>query len=442
MSTARFNNIHLGLTQADAIGILNTPIDQLESSSDYYMAAAHLINFPGDQTEFELLKFLASDLQDQSILLAKRKVIEVLARLGSKTSIPSIGLFLDSADKYIVENAVWALQELKCDELHLHKKIVELLEANSQNQRVLIQCLAELNIIESLPLIEILQDSENHGIRGAAISGYAKLSGERMRVNELVDHFTLANQMDRQFGLQDAINCDAIELIPEILTAPVSPAFRMRALKSIWPSGIIDINGLNLFESLNKIIIDHPDGLQLVHRYESEHTEGFLIQELFSTDFSRCYLALQTISKRSPEKIWPLLEERWHADAFNDYGAHYFFMHLFGHIKNWPKYALPAIKDILIEAINNNRPQFLKSIPAAIYSLGCLDPDASKGKLPGWLVCEESPFWQSRYAALIILEKLYSKIDSHKLKLAELAANDPEPYVRMRSSYLLESKHE
>ena len=36
-----FNNIHPELTCAHAYQILTTPIDQLESKSDFYMAAAH-----------------------------------------------------------------------------------------------------------------------------------------------------------------------------------------------------------------------------------------------------------------------------------------------------------------------------------------------------------------------------------------------------------------
>ena len=39
--------MHPGLSQGDAIRLLSTPLEELESQSDPYMAAAHLINFPG-----------------------------------------------------------------------------------------------------------------------------------------------------------------------------------------------------------------------------------------------------------------------------------------------------------------------------------------------------------------------------------------------------------
>ena len=47
----RFDNIHLGLSQEEALRSLTLPEEQLESASDYYMAASHLINFPGGATE-------------------------------------------------------------------------------------------------------------------------------------------------------------------------------------------------------------------------------------------------------------------------------------------------------------------------------------------------------------------------------------------------------
>ena len=53
--TGAFDNIHPGLSQGDAIRLLSTPLEELESQSDPYMAAAHLINFPGRETETALI---------------------------------------------------------------------------------------------------------------------------------------------------------------------------------------------------------------------------------------------------------------------------------------------------------------------------------------------------------------------------------------------------
>ena len=42
----RFSNIFPGLSEARAIEILKTPLEQLEDKSERYIAASHLVNFP------------------------------------------------------------------------------------------------------------------------------------------------------------------------------------------------------------------------------------------------------------------------------------------------------------------------------------------------------------------------------------------------------------
>ena len=138
-----FNNIHPELTCAHAYQILTTPIDQLESKSDFYMAAAHLINFPGNRTEQILLDFLSQPSGEQAVQIAKRKAVEVLGRLGATQSVPVIGQCLESDDIYLVENSVWALQQLKCCDPAIIRQMLSLLQDKTQNLRVLIQCLSD-----------------------------------------------------------------------------------------------------------------------------------------------------------------------------------------------------------------------------------------------------------------------------------------------------------
>ena len=89
--SSSFDNIHPGLSQAGSLQILSTPVSQLDSMSDYYMAASHLINFPGQETEQALILLVETDSEEQALVLARRKAVEVLARLGCKAAIPAIG---------------------------------------------------------------------------------------------------------------------------------------------------------------------------------------------------------------------------------------------------------------------------------------------------------------------------------------------------------------
>ena len=273
-------------------------------------------------------------------------------------------------------------------------------------------------------MIASFQTSDQPGVRGAAISASIRLGGSREQVSVLGEQTLLPNQMDRQSAIQDAINAGATELLPQILRAPVSPVFRMRALRALWPNGRPQNDGLDLIEVLDAMIVDRPEALELVHTYDQAPSVEFLIQEFFGTDFSRSYLALQTLQDHSAEQLWPRLEQRWHAEAHNDYGAHYFFIRLFSMIGPWPDEALGLMHSILSEAITTRRPQFMKSKPAAVLAMAGLnllkDPNTT---MASWLDPQVTPFWQARYAAAMV---------ASPAQLAS-AMDDPEPFVAMRA---------
>ena len=386
--------------------MLMAPLESLESQSDPYMAAAHLINFPGDATEQALLQLVADTEQAQPRRLARRKAVEVLARLDCRDAIPAIGRCLQSDDPYLVENAAFALKELRCQDPEIHATLISLLKQSSQNQRVLVQSLAALGVDQALPSIQKLVEADSPGVRGAAISAVARLGGSRELLQQLEDSMVLPNQMDRQSAIQDAIDAQALELLPQILQAPVSPVFRMRAVKALWPEGVVQLDNLKLLSVLDALVHDRPESLQLVHAYDQTPSDEFLIQEFFGTDFSRCYLALQSLQSRSAEVLWPLLHQRWLDEAHNDYGAHYFFIRLFALLDGaWPQDARVIIQDILEEAIKTPRPQFMKSKPAAVLALSRLGFLHSEAHFKSLLDPSLTPFWECRYAAVMVAPK-------------------------------------
>ena len=82
-------------------------VSEQDSESDFYTAAAHLINCPCAETEKALIDFLQYRITScQSVKITKRKIVEVLARLGCIDAIPVIGKCLWSDDIYLVENTV------------------------------------------------------------------------------------------------------------------------------------------------------------------------------------------------------------------------------------------------------------------------------------------------------------------------------------------------
>ena len=410
------DNIHPGLSQEEAIRLLLQPVDALESQSDPYMAAAHLINFPGHETEKALMALVLDSEQAQPRRLARRKAVEVLGRLGCQPAMDSIAACLSSDDPYLVENSAVALQQLNCTNPEVHQQLSKLLTDPAQNRRVLIQSLAGLGVVDALPAIQALQAVEVPGVRGAAISAAVQLGGPRDQLPKLAEQMLLPNQMDRQSAIQDAINAGGHELLAMILRAPVSPVFRMRAVRALWAQAADAEGGLDLVKALDDLIEDQPQTLELVHAYDQEPTDAFLVQEFFGTDFSRSYLALQTLQQRRAPELWPQLLRRWQEEAHNDYGAHYFFIRLFGSLQGWPPEACSVIRQWLDEAIVTPRPQFMKSKPAAVLAMAALGRDDLD---ENWLDPDQTPFWEVRYAALMRASKT----------LAERALSDPEPFV-------------
>ena len=121
-----FDNIHPELDLNGAIDILTREIEDLDSESDYYMAVSHLVNFPGQPANEALMNFLGRVSTESAVLLAQRKAVEVLARLGVTQARPKIASFLDSSDIYMVENAAWALAQIGCQDQSVHQRLIRL----------------------------------------------------------------------------------------------------------------------------------------------------------------------------------------------------------------------------------------------------------------------------------------------------------------------------
>ena len=400
-----FDNIHLGLGQDDAIEILEKDVQDLDSGSDYYMAVSHLINFPGPAANDALLSFLCKTSTESSVRLAQRKAVEVLARLGVDSAQSKIASFLDSSDIYMVENAAWALARLNCQDRSVHQRLIQLLDDPNQNQRVIIQSLSQLSVITALSRIASLKDHQRSSIRGAAIAATINLSGDRTRLGELSDHLFDSNQMDRQSAVQDVIDAGGIELLPTLLKAPVSPAFRLRAVRALVENSLAKQPKSEALSAVDQVLRDDPRSITVLHHYGDPLPTKLLVEGLFHPDFSRCYLAVQTLRSRNPTELWPLLLKCWER-AKKDYGALYFFMVLFRCMTDWPETAQKKIQDLCFSALDRRWPDFIKFKPASILTLMQYSPEIGCAHLSQWLDPEKSPYWACRYAALLAIEPL------------------------------------
>jgi bilin biosynthesis protein len=435
-----FDNIHPGLTCAEAYKILLAESGDLDSQSDFYMAVSHLINFPGTETESALLRFLERPSSETSIRHAQRKAIEVVARLDSHQAIATIGTFLDSDDIYMVENAAWALAQLNCQDHNLHMKVISLLDDLTQNTRILIQALAKLSVVNAVPSLLKLRDDPRPSVQGAAIAALVQLNGQAGDLGTLGKHLYLSNQMDRQSAVQDIIDSQAVGLLPEVMQAPISPAFKMRAFRCLLDLDNPLLYQPNWISMIDRVLLDQSSNIVVLHRYEDKLAPELLIQSLFHPDFSMCYLAMQSLQELNPETLWPLLRIKWESGAHNDYGAHYFFIQLFGQIKGWSEPALQCISDVLNDAIVDTRPQFRKSSPIAILSFARQFPALLSDLLTSLTSGQAKGSWQMRYATLLSID-MYCSPDiqiQYRQYVEDSAGSDSDAFVRTKATDLLE----
>ena len=114
------------LSKNDALQILKTPLNELKLASDFYKAVFHLAKYPSIETEKALISIVKSESNNQSILIAKRKAIEVLGQMKCKNAIQEIASNLYSKDPYTVENVVLALHQIGFHDSKLHSLISSL----------------------------------------------------------------------------------------------------------------------------------------------------------------------------------------------------------------------------------------------------------------------------------------------------------------------------
>ncbi|MEO1623169.1 MAG: HEAT repeat domain-containing protein, partial [Cyanobacteria bacterium J06632_3] len=198
--------------------------------------------------------------------------------------------------------------------------------------------------------------------------------------------------------------------IPNIAQCPVSMVFRLRGIRLLaqpaLESGQLKFSQIQ--RTLEKVLRDHPSDVALVHTYQQVPAIDGLIQELYGTDFGRCYLGSFTLLKHHAEGAPAALLKSYEAEGYNDYGAHYHMMRLFGWLRMTEAY------DLLVTALHNKEPQFQKSRTAAAIALGELGQSKAVPELQRALTV---PIWDLQYAAILALQQLGESSDAISILL-------------------------
>ncbi len=416
----RFSTL-FNITEDRAIKLLETPLEKLEDPSDRYAAASHLAYFKSDRSIKALIE--AIEVCDDQLYnrITRRKALETLGKFKAHEALDVIIDCLGDDDCYTVENAVWAIGEIGTEDEAILETITSLLDKGGQNYRVIIQTLAKLNYQRAIDTIKIFINDPDQCIASSALAAIARLTNNYEQVHRIIAFVESDSVNARRACIQDLMDLDYYDAIPQIASGPVSLVFRLRAVRHL--ANVAINKGVKTFAEiepyLDQVILDHPDSLQLVHEYDQSPSLEFLIDELYHTDFGRCYLASKTLLEEHADVLPQALFATYDKLAYNDYGGHYHVMKLFGWLKHQPAY------DLLLEALHNKAPQFQKSRAAAAIALGKLgNPEIAESLRENLKL----NIFDLKYGCIIALKELGLSIDPELL-------NDADMLIRAKANY-------
>ncbi len=400
------------LTEEEAISILQIPLDQLTDPSERYLAASYLAFFPTEASIQALISAVSNLDPHLCDRLTRRKAIESLGRLRATESLSVLSQCLEDEDPSVVENAVVAIGEIGTENEEMLEKITQLLEKNNYNYRKIIAILTKLNYQPALAKIRKFTTSSCENIASGAIASIAHLTGDFSQIAKITSFLHHAKGNDRRDCIQDLIDAQYYEGIESIVKCPVSMVFRLRAIRLLTQSGLAQnkLTFNKIKPDLEKVLRDHIKDLKFFYKYDQTPSLEFLINELYDTDFERCYLATKYILELYPKQSPELLIQSYQEKAKKNYSAHYHFIKIFGWLKQDSTY------DLLVnEALQNKAPQFQKSRIAGAISLGEI---GNKKAIPELKKALETNLWDLKYACLIALEKLGDSLNKEHKKEA------------------------
>jgi len=426
-----FNNLPK-INKIEAINILRKPISEVKLLADYYKAVFHLANFPGKESEIVLLDFIKYDCERLEYKIAKRKAIEVLAIFDCKKAIPTIADFLqnDNNDDYLIETAIWSLGKLKCNDLDIINNICSILHKQFYNKRVVIQTLTDLGVRKEIDKIRSLsKDKESsNGVKGASFAALIKLAGEEDKLIYLKEFLRLPNQNDRHCAVQDIISAGHLSVLPFLIKATISPSFKLQAIESLWGNEVVFSENINLINCIDSVILDDPNNIETLEIKNFNNDLSFLIDQLFHTDFNRCYQSIKELIKYPSDKILYCLNNNWDR-AKSDYGALYFFINVYKLLLDkqiFDEFILDKVDFLL----SDKWPNYMKFKSSAIQVLGCLNDTKFYNNINHFSDEEHTPYWKNRYTALLVLQNKEIHIQKEFVKFF---VNDSHRFVRLKA---------
>lgn len=210
--------------------------------------------------------------------------------------------------------------------------------------------------------------------------------------------------------MQDIIDANASSLLGKVVSTPISPFFKLRAIDHLWSKKLDNNDNKELFNIIETTLIDDPNKLALVKSSNHQEDIDSCIKKLFNTDFNVGYIALKILLGKKLSNVFPHLINSWDKIT-KDYGAIYFLTILFRKIEGLDQSQTNLVIEFLFSCLSNDWPLFMKFRSSAIISLMKIDPSICKGHISQWLDVNLNPYWPCRYSTLMCMDELLGPLE-------------------------------
>lgn len=432
-----------GMDDNMAIELLEKPFGEVCEIEDRFIAAERLKFFPSERSTRAIVQFVnrfdRSKLDDYILedRIARRKAVETLGRHKGKflrdEVINLLTRHLDDADSYLVENAVWSLGEIGGNlGTQVLEKVTCVLDNDNIESRVVIQTLLRARYSPALPQLRKLLDSDNSGVRTAAMAAVATLSGDDSVMQPIIGVLQSDDLNIRRYAIEDIKLAGYVSALDKVATCPNSLVLRARTVRSLLDkrreedgaSGdILDDDTARL---VDRLIWDHPGDLDLLGmKKETRRSRDISrnVQQLYKNDALHNYLACRTLAEdhqgsESDEAAAAVLKSYNDLDYFDYFGAYHVYKTL-----GWLRYNVAF--DLLLESATTLPPRFFNHQAGAVTALAELGRKEALTAITK--IASGTTIWELKYACLIASERLG---DSGHLR--QVLSGDSDWLIRAR----------
>ena len=256
VNSQRFDGLFSGMSESNAVELLNQPSGELDNPGVKYIAATRLGACSSHESLEALISASSGEREDIFDRITRRKAIEALGRRKNLSTLPVIQEALSSDDDPTVVNAVDALITIGLPlTTDIKTTLLNLLHHRSAAiQRVSIQCFSRLDVDDCAAQISPFESHSDYLVSGAALAYLVRYTGSLERLESLS-----ARLSDSMVGIRRAAVIDLGDAGHEAsLSVLASSAVSMplRAKSALRILGKNHQYYLNPF--LQAILIDDP----------------------------------------------------------------------------------------------------------------------------------------------------------------------------------------